>query len=98
MDIRILRNLSSKLVECEERDRFFGNLSRLKVGTKEVEEFAKKNSDRMENLSSNLKGNHRRKLVIQAMDSKKIDNRELGKILRRKRNKLMRMMEDIERR
>ena len=68
MDIRRLRNISSKLVECEERGKFFGNLSRLQVGVKEVEDFAKKNSDRMEKLSNNLKGKYRRKLVSQAME------------------------------
>ena len=39
-DIRTLRNLSSKLIVSEERDRFFGNLTRLEIGVKEVEDFA----------------------------------------------------------
>ena len=38
-DIRTLRNLSNKLVISEERDIFFGNLNRVGVGVKEVEDF-----------------------------------------------------------
>ena len=69
-DIRTLRNLSSKLVICEERDRFFGNLTRLGIGVKEVEDFAKKNIVKLRNHNSNLKGKQRRELVTKAMEIK----------------------------
>ena len=42
---------SSKLVVSEERDKFFGNLTRLGIGVKEVEDFARKNVEKVKDLS-----------------------------------------------
>ena len=93
-DIRTLRNLSSKLVKCEERNKFFGNLNRLEIGVKEVEDQARRQVMKLENLSNDLKGKHRKKLISQAMELKKKDNWEQGKKLRRARNKLIKKIED----
>ena len=80
-DIRTLRNLSSKLVVCEERDRFFGNLTRLGIGVKEVEDFVKNNIEKLKNQNKNLKGKLRRELVAKAMDIKdnKGDLKKVGR-------------------
>ena len=94
MDIRTLRNLSSKLVMSEERDKFFGNLTRLGIGVKEVEDFARKNDDRVRNLNSKLKGKQRRELVAKAMDIKLMDNKGVMKKLRTRRNQLLKKLED----
>ena len=81
-DIRTLRNLSSKLVECEERDRFFGNLTRSRIGVKEVEDYARRQMDRVKNLNNILKGKMKKEIISQGMDNKMRDNRELAKKLR----------------
>ena len=92
-DIRTLRNLSSKLVVCEERDRFFGNLTRLGIGVKEVEDFVKNNIEKLKNQNNNLKGKHRSELVAKAMDIKLKDNKGDLKKVKTRRNQLLKKLE-----
>ena len=93
-DIRTLRNLSSKLVVSEERDRFFGNLTRIGIGLKEDEDFARRSSGKMRNLNDSLKGKYARELVAKAMNIKQLDNKREMKKLRTRRNQMMRKLED----
>ena len=46
-EVRILRNISTKLVKNEERGKLFGNLLDIGIGTKEIEDFVRNEDGKM---------------------------------------------------
>ena len=70
----------------EERDIFFGNLNRVGVGVKEVEDFVERNQERVKNQSTNLKEKIGREIVTKTMMMKTLDNKLFMKRMRMKRN------------
>ena len=55
-EIRALRNLATKLVRIEERDKLIGNLMRIGIGMREVEEYVRHKESKLRNFQkSNYK-------------------------------------------
>ena len=92
MEIRTLRNISAKLVRNEERSRMFGNLLSIGIGTKEIEDFAKHEEDKMRTNATIHKKN--RAIVRQLLDTKLKDNLREGQKLRKSRNRLRNRIEE----
>ena len=46
-DVRAFRDLTKKLTACEERSRLLDNLIKAKVGLREVEEYVRKEKEKL---------------------------------------------------
>ena len=90
-EIRVFRNLSSKLIRIEERGRLLGILIARGVGLKEEEEFVRHEEGKLKCQKTNLK---KRKEIVKLLMIEKIrDNKKLEKKTRKLRNRSLGVIE-----
>ena len=99
VEIRTLRNLASKLVKIEERDKLMGILEKSGVGLRDVEEFVMSEENKLKNKmnkSNSMRANNKKKrdIVTKIMNSKMRDNRREGVKIRKARNHMRRKIEE----
>ena len=89
-DVRAFRDLSNKLTACEERTRLLDNLVKAKVGLREVEEYIRKEKDKLRGEGNYKPGEQ---IVMGVMKAKFRDNISFGIRLRRQRTQIRKKLE-----